>query len=95
MAFDDILGIPISFEDDESEGNQERNELWDAESYWALDTKDIWKTKEPVLRERGDTWKVNLPEPVEEDCEKDCEEYEDEDEDFDLGPFDEDEEEDV
>jgi len=50
MAFDDILGIPISFEDKEEKKPtvvEKKKDVWDTEKYWSLDLDDLWKSDNP------------------------------------------------
>jgi len=58
MAFDDILGIPISFEDKDEEKKstvvEKKKDVWDTERYWSLDLEDLWKSDDGPAPE----WKV-------------------------------------
>ena len=52
MAFDDILGIPMDFGEEEEELSVETDganviDVWDTGDVWSLDFSDIWKSPVP------------------------------------------------
>ena len=72
--FDDILGIPLTFEDEKLvdeklvDKRTEKSDEWDTGKYWSLDLSEVWKTKEPEKRDPNDVWKIkNGPFPEDED----------------------------
>ena len=96
MAFDDILGIPISFEDKEEKKPtvvEKKKDVWDTERYWSLDLEEIWKSDDgPVpewkVEDEPKTTKGPKPDPevaTEEDLPTlDLEDYDEVDDEVDL-----------